>query len=319
MALKKQVLLVCSIAHPAERRCIRVPDFRSPDHEHHESRPSLHIQVLHSLKKKTHTTKMTQYDNLGATYNVVEDMAFKTLEISLVEKMLKPHLSPSTSVIEFACGSGLYTRRLLSWGVTNLTSMDISPEMLKLAEATVNHSPHVRFVVADGTKPTSLAPDSSEHYFDFGFGGWFLNYALSKAELTGMFKTIALNLKPGSYFAGVIPHPTEDLQTRAKVCNSLPMWDLPPRMEYMETIDDGNGWRVRISLDEKVNFLAAHMKKSVYEAAARDAGFEDIQWLLEELPKDGEWWDKQNLTDDVRKVREENAHFGRLLVRLRSE
>lgn len=107
-----------------------------------------------------------------------------------------------------------------------------------------------------------------------------------------MFKTIALNLKPGGYFAGVIPHPTEDMDARAKVCNSSPMWDLPPRMEYMKEIDDGNGWRVRISLDDKVNFLAAHMKKSVYEAAATDAGFEQIGWLLEELPKDGEWWDK---------------------------
>lgn len=262
---------------------------------------------------------MTQYDNLGATYNVVEDMAFKTLEVSLVEKMVKPHVSPSTSVIEFACGSGLYTRHLLSWGVTNLTSMDISPEMLKLAQAAINNSPHARFVAADGTKPTSFAPDSSEHYFDFGFGGWFLNYALSKVELTDMFKTIALNLKPGGYFAGVIPYPTEDMDARAKVCNSSPMWDLPPRMEYVEEIDGGNGWRVRISLNDKVSFLAAHMKMSVFEGAARDAGFEEIEWLREELPKDGEWWDKQNLTDDVRKVREECGHVGRLMVRLKSE
>jgi SAM-dependent methyltransferase len=57
------------------------------------------------------------------------------------------HFKPTGDVVEFACGTGLWTERLLS-DVTNVTAIDGSPEMLELCQARVA-DPRARYVQAD--------------------------------------------------------------------------------------------------------------------------------------------------------------------------
>jgi ubiquinone/menaquinone biosynthesis C-methylase UbiE len=57
------------------------------------------------------------------------------------------HFKPAGDVVEFACGTGLWTERLLG-EVTSVTAIDGSPEMLELCQARVA-DPHVRYVQAD--------------------------------------------------------------------------------------------------------------------------------------------------------------------------
>ncbi|MGF1597570.1 MAG: class I SAM-dependent methyltransferase [Acidimicrobiales bacterium] len=56
--------------------------------------------------------------------------------------------APEGDVLELACGSGIWTERLLRSART-VTAIDGAPEMLGLAEKRVGSSPPVRFVEAD--------------------------------------------------------------------------------------------------------------------------------------------------------------------------
>lgn len=57
------------------------------------------------------------------------------------------HFKPTGDVVELACGTGLWTERLLG-DVTSVTAIDGSPEMLELCQTRVP-DPRVRYVQAD--------------------------------------------------------------------------------------------------------------------------------------------------------------------------
>ncbi|GLA78714.1 hypothetical protein CBS63078_11145 [Aspergillus niger] len=262
---------------------------------------------------------MTQYDALGSSYDVMETLPFKALELHNVLLAIQPLIKPNAAVLEYACGTGYYCSRLLSWGFSSVTSMDISSPMLSAASVRLSsHIPsgRIRLVLADGRKPQSFSPDDSLNYFNVAFGAWFLNYARSKTELTAMFASIALNLKSGGVFVGVVPHPTENISQRASVYSKPPLNRLWPRKQYTKELKSGEGWDLRVFLnDDGVDFLTWHLKKEIYEQAARDGGMNGkLEWRRELFPGE-EWKETYGLTgQDEWRVREENPHLGILVV-----
>jgi demethylmenaquinone methyltransferase/2-methoxy-6-polyprenyl-1,4-benzoquinol methylase len=70
--------------------------------------------------------------------------------------------------LELACGTGLWTQRLVSHAAS-VTAIDGSPEMLELCRAQVN-DPHVRYVQAD---LFSWEPDRT---YDLCFFGFWLSH-----------------------------------------------------------------------------------------------------------------------------------------------
>lgn len=263
---------------------------------------------------------MTQYDSIGSLYLVVGELLFKQMELAMVRRAIRPLLKPGAKIVEFACGTGFYTQEILSWTTLTITSMDISPVMLGIASKSLSTSDsgRVRFVLGDGTISTSYAPDKSIGFFDCAFGGWFLNYTEKRSGLVAMFATIAHNLSHDGVFVGVVPHPAEDLVTRKEAYSRPPLDRMWPRLEYIKQIDEGSGWRSRIHLNEDVSFLAAHMKKSVYEAAAREGGFRGkLRWIsegIQELGFKDKWIEQFNLTGEEYNIREANPVMGLLIV-----
>jgi len=75
---------------------------------------------------------------------------------------------PSGSVLELACGPGVWTSQLLRHA-TDVTAVDASPEMLAIAAARVGHD-RVRFVQAD---LFSWVPDRR---YDMVFCGFWLSH-----------------------------------------------------------------------------------------------------------------------------------------------
>ncbi|KAF3396142.1 hypothetical protein F1880_007267 [Penicillium rolfsii] len=238
---------------------------------------------------------MTQYDALGSLYDVMESLPFKALEEHNVLLAILPFLKYDTAVLDFACGTGYDCSRLLSWGATSVTGMDISSSMLSAASVRLStqiSSGRARLVLADGKEPQSYAPDDSSNFFDLAFGAWFLNYAQNKAELTTMFSNIALSLKPGGVF------------------ESKPA-------EYAKELDSGEGWDLQVFLnDNRVNFSTWHLKKKVYEQAAREGGMKGkLEWRREVFPGN-DWKRTYGLTgEDEWKVREEHPYLGIMVVR----
>jgi SAM-dependent methyltransferase len=96
--------------------------------------------------------------------------------------------TPRGDVLELACGPGTWTPQLLRHADT-LTAVDGSPEMLRLASATVP-SRSVRFVEADLFR---WRPDSRYDVVFFGF--WLSHVPLERFE--AFWSLVAECLKPG--------------------------------------------------------------------------------------------------------------------------
>lgn len=145
--------------------------------------------------------------------------------------------------------------------------------------------------VGDGMVPKKYFRNDEEG-FDLVFGVWFLNYAGSGEEMSNMWRTISMNLKPGGVFVGMTPGPSDDLQCFQEEQNGLGR-ELGVEMEYVKELDNREGWRTHIRgvgkgerEGEVVEFDNFHLKKSVYEEAARQGGMKgNMEWRAVALPE----------------------------------
>ncbi|TQV98401.1 methyltransferase-like protein [Cordyceps javanica] len=261
---------------------------------------------------------MTQYDVLSDKYNVIDSLPYREMEAQNLFETLKPLLQNKPRVIDFACGTGFYTLKLLEWGAGSVTGVDISEPMLTAAAARLAKTPYAplaSFIAGDGTQPAAAhTADGRAEWYDVALGVWFLNYSDSRASLTAMFRSVALNLKPGGVFVGVVPHPTEDLAGRAEVYRRGSLDRMPPCNVYTEALRSGDGWGLRVRLDEDTEFMTYHLRPRVYEEAARAAGLRgEFTWRREKLLGD-DWRAKIPLTGSEWQIREENPHMGILVV-----
>lgn len=232
-----------------------------------------------------------QYDALGESYDVFSTLPYRDIESRTVEATLRPLMGDAPAVLELACGTGYYSSKLLEWGARSLTGLDLSKAMVNLtskALAADVAASRARFHVGDASVNQPLSPSGAPAAFDVVFAAWLLNYAPDRASLTSMLRTVALNLKPGGVFVGVAPHPTDALAERAATYrDSLrggggPLAKLFPRNEYLEELASGDGRRLRVHIGGGFDIMTYHLKKSVYEEAAREAGMRGrLEWRSE--------------------------------------
>jgi SAM-dependent methyltransferase len=95
---------------------------------------------------------------------------------------------PSGSVLELACGPGVWTGRLLRHA-TDVTAVDASPEMLAIAAARVGDE-RVRFIQAD------LFTWKPDRRYDVVFFGFWLSHVPAE-RFESFWSLVADCLKPG--------------------------------------------------------------------------------------------------------------------------
>ncbi|KAG7009762.1 hypothetical protein G7Y79_00001g000340 [Physcia stellaris] len=224
----------------------------------------------------------TQYDTIAASYNEMR----KLPTAKLVDHNVKVAVSPfvkGAKVLDLACGTGLYTQALHSWGASQVFGVDLSSSMIDLARATVA-SESVQFEVGDCSKPKIFGTGE----YDLVLGAWLLNYAASKQEMTDMYRTIAMNLKDDGVFVGVAPHPSEDPEAHLqKILEVRPVGLNEVAVLPGNEVPDGiRTHLVSILQSGKVEFDAYYLKKVVYEMSAREGGLKgEMAWRPIELPK----------------------------------
>ena len=94
---------------------------------------------------------------------------------------------PSGRVLELACGTGLWTRRLVGHADT-VTAVDASPEVIELARAGVN-DPRVSYVQAD------LFAWEPEQTYDVCFFGFWLSH-IPEAQFENFWAKVRRALRP---------------------------------------------------------------------------------------------------------------------------
>ncbi|KAL8993910.1 MAG: hypothetical protein Q9169_005984 [Polycauliona sp. 2 TL-2023] len=239
----------------------------------------------------------TQYNAIQAPYDYIRKKSLALIEHENIRTTLAPHIT-NARVLELACGSGFYTYDFLKWGATSVLGVDISPVMISQARSNGN-SPagatpasvltdgkKVDFLLADCTKPEAYAGGP----FDIVFGAWLLNYAPDRKGLVDMFRNIAMNLKEGGRFVSITVPPAEnpmdpinaELRVRPPPEGSggLYYW-------VNGDVDDGVYFHVKgYTPVGDVDFDCYHLRQSVYEEAAREAGFKgELIWGKTEVPE----------------------------------
>lgn len=175
-----------------------------------------------------------------------------------------------------------------------MIGVDISPAMIEEARrqgSAVASSPSstsgtINFTLADCSKSTSYAGGP----FDLVFGAWLLNYAPDRAGLIDMFRNISLNLKDGGHFVSVTVPPARDPTASVNAeLSARPPPEGSGCLVYhvIKDVEDGIYFHVHGDTEVgDVDFDCYHLRKDVYEAAAREAGMKgELKWGVTSVPE----------------------------------
>lgn len=229
----------------------------------------------------------TQYNAIRAPYDEVRKGSISIIERENVRDAVSPYIK-GAKVLELACGSGFYTTELVKWGASKVFAVDISSVMLEEARRVVDGAgigQQVALLEADCGQPQAYAGGP----FQLVVGGWILNYAANAEGLTETFRNIALNLEDGGVFVGVTPPPTNDPAAFYKTeigARPGPRGSGLLVSHATGTLEDGV--RVHRHADTPVgvvDFDTYHLRRDVYEKAAREAGLRGkFEWNPTRLP-----------------------------------
>lgn len=190
------------------------------------------------------------------------------------------------TVLDLACGEGIYARAFKRAGAAGVTGVDISGAMVALANAQEEREPlGCRYVREDAGAFTPAEP------VDIVTAVYLLNYARARAELDRFARACFRALRPGGRLVGFNdnvrrpPRPGADLSKYGieRTCA------YPPR--------EGEVVRYRLTNDNGQAFVIDnyHLEPATYEAAMREAGFDDFHWIdaaLAPEERENPYWDE---------------------------
>jgi SAM-dependent methyltransferase len=235
----------------------------------------------------------TQYSAIQAPYDCIRKKSIAIIEHENVQTTVAPFIN-NARVLDLACGSGFYSYDFLKWGASAVVGVDISPVMIEEARrqgSAVASSPSstngtIDFILADCAKPTCYAGGP----FDLVFGAWLLNYAPDRTGLVDMFRNISLNLKDGGHFVSVTVPPAQDPTASVNAeSNARPPPEGSGGLVYhiLQDVEDGIYFHAHADTEVgDVDFDCYHLRKDVYEAAAREAGMRgELKWGVTSVPE----------------------------------
>ena len=225
------------------------------------------------------------YDSIADDYRESKWLLFRHYIERYTLSALLGDLQGRT-VLDMACGEGVYARQFRRAGAAGVTGVDISPAMVELAEAQEQEDPiGCRYVCADAGAFTPAAP------FDVVTAIYLLNYASTAEQATRFCRACFHALRPGGLLVGfndnVRNPPGPDDASLAKYGLQRTCARHPPR--------EGDAIRYRITNhDERTfEFDNYYLQPATYETAMRDAGFEDFRWvdaMLDPAEQDDPFW-----------------------------
>ncbi len=182
------------------------------------------------------------------------------------------------AVIDLACGEGYYTRLLRQAGADRVVGVDLSREMIGLADAQEALEPlGIEYRVAD-VKALGAAGE-----FDLVAAAYLLNYAQTAEELTAMCRAVAGALKPGGRFVTVNNNPADPPENFAA---GRP-YGFAKRLVGELAEGAPVVWQFFLpgGALEVTNY---YLSVATMEEAFRAAGLRDVRWHAPEVSPEGE-------------------------------
>lgn len=226
-----------------------------------------------------------EYDDIAEAYRDSKQLSFRKYleEYSLFEMLGEVQ---GQRVLDLACGEGFYTRKIKQAGAAEVTGVDISAEMIRLAEAEEKHCPlGCRYINRDVAELELGEP------VDFVVAMYLLNYAKTKEELLRFCQVSYNALRLGGRFVGVndnVRNPPNGAVSFAtygfeKECASSPKeGDV---ILYKLVNEDG----------QQFEFKNFYLTPETYQRAFQEAGFADFEWVdlcLVPAQRGNSFWDE---------------------------
>lgn len=218
----------------------------------------------------------TDYDRIAGQYKRAKLQPWRTH----VERYTLLRLAGNVegkAVIDLACGEGYYTRELRRRGAARVIGVDLSREMIALAEAEEAREPlGVEYRIGD-----ARASEASGQ-FDLAFAAYLLNYARTADELTQMCRAIARSLKPGGRFVTANNNPAEPPSNFA----TGRAYGYSKRIEGELVEGAPVIWEFFLpgSSFEVTNY---YLSPETMEASLRAAGLRKVRWHTPEVSPEG--------------------------------
>jgi toxoflavin synthase len=220
------------------------------------------------------TEQGAQYDHIGSKY----DEYARTATLKRTESYTFFRMAGALEgqrVLDLACGFGFYTRLLKQRGAAQVVGVDLSPEMIRLAIQQEQAAPlGITYQVCDAV---TLPPLGA---FDLVTAVYLLDYATSKDQLLGMFRSAYDNLVAGGRFVAYTMDPAFTLSK-------------PNSTKYGVTVLRQAPEEDRYVCDAEfvtvppTPFQYVQWSQAAYEWAVTEAGFRDFAWQPTEVaPED---------------------------------
>lgn len=230
-------------------------------------------------------SSMSEYDAIAHRYRDSKRLPFRDLveRYTLFRTLGEVR---GARVLDLACGDGFYTRLVREAGASSVTGVDISAEMIRLAEENERRWPlGCSYVQADAADFAPAEP------VDLVVAAYLLNYARTRADLVRLCRTCRDCLRPGGRFVGVNDNPFVPPGGPVgylKYGFTRTGERVPPRegdaIRYSFPLADGNSF----------GFVNYHHSPATYEASFRESGFRSFRWVpvvLEPAHRSDPFWD----------------------------
>jgi ubiquinone/menaquinone biosynthesis C-methylase UbiE len=217
------------------------------------------------------------YDRIAPQYQESKLLPFRVHVEEYTTFKLLPSLF-GRSVVDLACGEGIYSRKLMQRGARRVVGVDISAEMIALARQAEEAAPiGVEYVRAD------VASVDVDEQFDIAFCSYLFNYASSRPELRTLVGSVVRLVRPGGLVVG---------------CNDYP--DNPPAhydryrpygFVKVGAAQPSEGSTITyrfFNLDGTVFELDNYyLAPETYRTEFADAGFASFDWIMPEVSPEG--------------------------------
>jgi toxoflavin synthase len=215
-----------------------------------------------------------QYDRIGSKY----DAYARTATLKRAERYTFFRMVGALHgqrVLDLACGFGFYTRLLKQQGAATVVGVDLSPEMIRLAHQQEQAEPlDITYQVGDAVALPQLGP------FDLVTAAYLLNYAESKGQMLGMFRSVYDNLVAGGRFVAYTNNPAFTLSKPNCTKYGVTVLRLAPE-------EDRYACEAEALTAPPFRVRWYQWSQATYEWAIKEAGFQDFAWHSSEVaPED---------------------------------
>lgn len=216
----------------------------------------------------------TQYDKLVEGTARATALSLRTF-IEMHSVMMTLGDIRGKDVLDVACGDGLYSRRLRSWGAARVVGVDISKELVRAAREMEQKEPlGIEYQVHDVAEMPVLGA------FDVVLAVYLLHYAESFEHMARMGRAIYANLKPGGRLVTVTANP--DFSQSGPNCTKYGL-----RVRWSEPVKDGDRTFADILVEPPFTLEAYYWSRATQERALTEAGFKNVTWVRPECSPEG--------------------------------